>query len=177
MLPPDVHDIVKQHGAFIDIDSSLGQGTSFNLFFPVCNDGGSTGNPVESAEKSKSSGGGTILLVDDDWLIRKSLSTFLSNRGYEVLVADNGEEALTQYRQHRGSIELVILDVMLPGKNGREVYDALRKDKQEQAVLFISGSSDEELAENNIYPGKMDFLAKPLDMEVFASKVEEMLAV
>jgi PAS domain S-box-containing protein len=174
-----VHDIVKQHGAFIDIDTSLGQGTTFNLFFPACKeDHGSTistTSKVAAAEDARSPEEGTILLVDDDWLIRKSLSTYFSNRGYSVLVADNGDEAIKQYQQNRDSIALVILDVMLPKKSGNEVYDALRKENPEVAVLFISGSTIDELAEKNIYPGEVEFLPKPLDMDLFSSKVKEML--
>lgn len=172
-----VHDIVKSHGAFIDIDSSLGQGTTFNLYFPVCNrNGGSSVNKAELTEKSSDPEGKVILLVDDDWLVRKSLNACLSNKGYSVLVAENGEEAIRQYRQHRDSIELVILDVMLPKKNGSEVYGALKMENQGVKVLFISGSGSDELAEKNIYPEEMDFLPKPLDMKQFSAKIEEMLA-
>jgi len=167
-----VHDIVKQHGAFIDIDTGLQQGTTFHIFFPVYDDI----NKVQVTEKQSAPEEATILLVDDDWLVRKSLCTFLRSRGYRVLVADNGDEAISQYLQHRESIDLVILDVMLPKKNGREVYDALRKNNQAVKILFVSGSTKEDLAEKNILPDELDFLAKPLDLDAFSSKVEEMLA-
>jgi PAS domain S-box-containing protein len=171
-----VHNIVMQHNAFIEIESVIGKGTTFRIFFPVSSSGQQT-LPVEGAlsERQPVQENSTFLLVDDDWLIRKSVRLFLEGKGYTVLQAVDGEEAISQYELHKDTIGLVILDVMLPKKNGREVYDALKKKNPEVKVLFISGSSDGDLAEKNISRDILPVVSKPLDMYEFSLAIEKVM--
>lgn len=169
-----VNGIVLEHRAFIDIDSTLGQGTTFRLFFPT--DQGISKKIEESASQPPATVDKTIMVVDDDWLIRKSLLIFLQNKGYNIIMAADGEEAVNLYDQHRDTIDMVILDVMLPKKNGEEVYAALTAQRPDLPVLFISGSTRDVLAEKNIPDHGPTFLAKPVDMEELIAKIETMLA-
>jgi PAS domain S-box-containing protein len=169
-----VDNIIKQHNAFIDIDSTLNEGTTFRIFFPTCLEGDDDSSSVVLEESSKGERG-TILVVDDDWLIRKSLLIFLQGLGYSVLLAVDGDEALNKYRANRELIRLVVLDVMLPKKDGREVYDTLKAQDEDVSVLFVSGSTREVLAEKKILRDDVNFLAKPLEMKVFGEKIQEIL--
>ena len=170
-----VDNIIKQHNAFIDIDSTLGEGTTFRIFFPAYSGGDDDSVPAVILEESSDEAKGTILVVDDDWLIRKSLLIFLQNLGYSVLLAVDGDEALHRYMANREHIRLVVLDVMLPKKDGREVYDTLKAQDKDVSVLFISGSTNDVLAEKRILGPDINFLAKPLDMKVFRKKIQEIL--
>ena len=167
-----VDNIIRQHKAFIEIDSKLGEGTAFRIFFPSCLAGDTELAPVvvsgDNADREK----GTILVVDDDWLIRKSLLIFLQNLGYSVLFAVDGDEAVSKYQANRENISLVVLDVMLPKKDGCQVYEVMKEQDQDVQVLFISGSTSEVLKEKNIMVTDVNFLAKPLDMKEFGEKVE-----
>jgi PAS domain S-box-containing protein len=171
-----VRNIVAQHNAFMEIDSILGQGTTFRLFFPVFGNGQQRVHGEETlSEKQPGQQAATILLVDDDWLIRKSIRMFLEGRGDTVLLAVDGEEAIAQYVQHMDMISLVILDVMLPKKDGREVYDMLKKKNPKVKVLFISGSTDETLAQKNIFRDTLPVVSKPLDMNKFSMAIEKVM--
>lgn len=168
-------NIIKQHKAFLDIDTVPQQGTTFRVFFPIQTNGddntGDILHPVPKSDPSKK----TLLLADDDWLLRKSLDLFLQKQGYNVLTAADGEEAVTMYKKHKDAIDMVILDVIMPKKNGREVYDTLKEDFPLLKALFISGSEDTILMEKKILENGLNFLAKPLDMKLFSSKIEEIL--
>lgn len=91
------------------------------------------------------------------------------------MFAADGDEALSKYKANREHISLVVLDVMLPKKDGREVYDTLKAQDEDVSVLFISGSTNEVLAEKRILNADVNFLAKPFDMKVFGEKIEEIL--
>lgn len=170
-----VDNLVKQHDAYIDVESTLGAGTTFRILFPTFtdseqqNDGKQEPHPELAADKK------TILVVDDDWLIRKSIQLFLSKKGYNVLFAADGEEAVSQYQKYEKAIDLVVLDVMLPIKDGREVYDEIKQHNKAAKVLFVSGSTANALAEKNIMVDQMDFLGKPLDMKDLEDKIAEMV--
>ncbi len=173
-----VKNIVNQHNAIMEIDTIPGEGTTFRLIFPACEDGTKVGaiESIPPAPLPLEKEGKTILLVDDDWLIRKTICTYLEEMSHTVLVAEDGENAISQYNQHKDVVSLVILDLVLPGMDGTEVYEALKKINPEVRVLFISGASDEDLAEINIFQDTLTLFRKPLDMKKFSKEVGKMLA-
>jgi PAS domain S-box-containing protein len=167
-------NIIKQHNGFIDIDTVLQQGTTFQVYLPLQGDGDNgaadrVGSEQEIDQKKK-----TLLLVDDDWLLRKSLQLFLQKSGKSVLTAADGDEAIRVYKEHKGKIDLVILDVVMPKKKGRQVYDILKQENPQVKALFISGSTEAILKEEKILENGLNFLAKPLDLNAFRLKVEEL---
>lgn len=171
-----VKNIVHQHQAFMEIDSTPGIGTTFRLFFPVSESAQyTTDKKPEIMPECSTQQGKTILLVDDDWLIRKSVRLFLEGKNHSVIIAEDGDEAIKEYKEHYDTVSLVILDVMLPKKNGRKVYDTLKKLNPDVKVIFISGSSDQELAHINITRETVTLLSKPLDMKSFSLTVEQMI--
>ncbi len=168
-------NIIKQHKAFLDIDTALHQGTTFQIFFPIQAKSDEYQDDIRHSGSQVDPNKRTLLLADDDWLLRKSLDLFLRKQGYSVLTAIDGDEAIAMYKQHKDSIDMIILDVIMPKKNGREVYDILKEDSPLLKALFVSGSTSAILMEKKILGNGLNFLAKPLDMKLFASRIEEIL--
>jgi hypothetical protein len=168
-------NIVKEHQAFIDVDTILQQGTTFHVYFPLVTNGEDDTKDITRPEDTIDPSQKTILLADDDWLLRKSLAVFLQKQGYNILTATDGDEAVATYKRHRGAIDMIILDVIMPKKNGREAYDILKEENPQLQALFISGSTEAVLKEKKILDNGLDFLAKPLDMTIFSSRIKELL--
>ncbi len=134
-----VYGIVKQHSGFIHVYSDLGQGTTFKIYLPaheldVLPD-------AETAEVPVPSGTETILLAEDDEVVRTLATRILENRGYTVISAQDGEDAINLYNDNVEKIDLVILDVVMPKLNGQAVYEAIKAIRPEIPILFSSGYS------------------------------------
>jgi len=198
-------NIVKQHKAFLDIRSVIGGGTTFEIYFPTVTpeerpdstitptepritapvitpspkevkpESVITESPLTSQQTTTQENIGTILLVDDDELIRKSLSMPLEKLGYRVLTADNGKKAISRYIDYKESIDLTILDVILPHKNGREIFEIIKRDNPEAKVIFMSGYTDNVLLDDIIEESSVTFMAKPIDFEVLQQTLKTML--
>jgi DNA-binding NtrC family response regulator len=120
---------------------------------------------MQSAGKTKTPGKGTLLVAEDDELVRKFLQNLLTKRGYTVVLAEDGEEAIRKYRENSDAIDMLILDVVLPGKNGSEVYDFIKADRPGIKALFISGYTDDIITPDGIIDENLHFLSKPIDAE------------
>jgi DNA-binding NtrC family response regulator len=112
-------------------------------------------------------------VAEDDELIRKFLERLLTQRGFTVVLAEDGEEAIRKYQEHRDSIDMLILDVVLPGRNGSEVYDFVKALRPDIKVLFISGHTDNIITADGIFDENVRFLSKPLDAEELLAIVLE----
>ena len=132
-------------------------------------------NLSSTIERNGSKLKGTILVAEDDELARKSLDVLLKHMGLEVILAENGKEAVSIYMDNRNDIDMVILDVVLPQKNGREVCDIIKQDRNDMKVLFVSGYTDDIISSKGIKEGEFEFLQKPLDPEEFIEKVRQIL--
>jgi CheY-like chemotaxis protein len=168
-----VFSIVKQHRGWIVCDSKQAGGTTFDIFLPRCEVSDAV-RPVATARPEADTKRETILLVDDESMIRQLASTILSKAGYEVLHAENGEKAVEVFRAHQDRIALVILDAVMPRLSGRETLRELVKIAPNVSVLFSSGFSTEQLALNE-FPQVRGFLSKPYRAEQLIQKVEELL--
>lgn len=160
-----VRSIVQQHNGFIDIESEVNKGTTFKIFFPAAGMRTHEMPSAKSERKQSTLGKGTLLVAEDDELVRIFLQKLLSNRGYTVVLAEDGEEAIRKYREHRNSIDMLVLDVVLPGKNGREVHDFIKSASPDIKALFISGHTDDIITAAGIFDENVQFLSKPLDAE------------
>lgn len=170
-----IFNIAKENKAFIDVESALGKGTTFKVYFPTVKEDAPEDFDNSDETDTSNQTSKTILLADDDELTRKSLTILLRRKGYRVIKAEDGEDAIEKYKLYSKLINMVILDVVLPKKNGKEVYDVIKEKNKNIKTLFISGFTNDILTEKGIKEEELNFMSKPLDIEMFASKVQSII--
>jgi len=169
-----VYGIVKQSGGGIRVTSSPGQGTSFKIYFPGT-DAALSPSVEANPQIVQPRGHETILVVEDEDIVRRVVVKKLRQLGYTVLEAENGAEALKLFEQHRENIHLLITDVIMPGLNGRELAGKIRETKAGLLVLYMSGYSQDVITSNgNLNPG-LSFLKKSAIKTDLSLKVRELL--
>lgn len=168
-----VFGIVKQSGGHIAVESKVDVGTTFLIYLPAIEESDIIS---ESALNSKTtSGSETILLVEDESVVRGIVKLSLEAYGYTVLEAGSGQDAVALAEQHEGTINLVISDVIMPAMSGRELAEILRKRYQGLKVLFISGYTDDAVLRHGIFADEEEFLQKPFLPNALVTKVREVL--
>jgi len=169
-----VYGVVKQSGGRIELASSPGKGSTFSLFFPRS----TRPVPVETKAAAPAppqvGGHETILLVEDEASLRNTLARYLSSKGYHVLEACNGREALDLVRSKGPSIDLLLTDVVMPEMNGEMLADRLHRELAGLRVLFISGYIDEP-ANLDLARPDWEFLGKPFSFQELAARVRALL--
>jgi len=166
--------IVKQSCGHIEVESEVGKGTTFKLYFPQVED---VVEPVggENLATPMAGGAETVLLVEDEPVVRELAAATLRERGYTVMEACNGEEGLAIARQHNGKIDLVLTDVVMPVMGGKEMAKALREFRLDTKVLFTSGYSEEVIGEQGLLRPGIEFVQKPYLAATLARRVREVL--
>ncbi|MBZ5542916.1 MAG: response regulator [Acidobacteriia bacterium] len=169
-----VYGIVKQSGGYIWVYSELGQGTTFKVYLPKILE------PVEARQmlptESASAGGSeTILLVEDDSSVRSLVHAVLEPRGYKLLVARDGNDALFLCEQHKGPINLLLTDVVMPGMSGRELAERLSPLHREMKVLYMSGYADNAIVHHGVLDANVRFVQKPFSPPALAKRVRLVL--
>lgn len=192
-----IYNIVKQHKAFINVESVVNQGTTFSIFIKTSGHRSPFDSPLRkpsepaaqnsapdqetvalsttSTTEVQSSRSKTVLVADDDELIRGALQLYLEHLGHQVLLAENGKTAIRIFLDQQESIDLVILDVIMPHRNGREVYEIIQKNNKSTPVLFISGDTGHIVSEEMIQQEKLNFLQKPIDFETFTATIKRLI--
>ncbi|MFC1864081.1 response regulator, partial [Thermodesulfobacteriota bacterium] len=169
-----VYGIVKKHGGYITCPSEISKGTVFKIYFPVLE--GRTAVDQEGETMIKGKGGNeTILFVDDDKINRELGEEILTNFGYKVIKASDGESALESYQDNKGEIDLVLLDLIMPGIGGQKCLEELKKMDPEVKVIVSSGYSSSNLHEEAIKYGAKDFIGKPYNIKQMLSAVRKVL--
>jgi CheY-like chemotaxis protein len=166
--------IVQQSSGEIEVESRLGKGTTFKLYFPRVQD---AIEPGRSGNLATPVAGGTetVLLVEDEILVRELAAATLRELGYTVLEAGNGQEGLRLAQQHRGRIDLALTDVVMPVMGGKEMASALRGSRPDTKVLFTSGYSEEVIGHHGVLRPGIAFLQKPYLAATLARRVREVL--
>lgn len=168
-----VYGIINQHGGAINVSSELGQGTTFELYLPLVSD--SSTEVAAAPRRAPQRGNETVLLAEDDRTVRELTGKVLRNAGYHVLEATDGEEAIELFRRHTSSIDLLISDVVMPKKSGREVYEAVTAMRPDVKVLFTSGYPADIVRGKGILDEGLNFASKPIRPQELLDKVREVL--
>jgi PAS domain S-box-containing protein len=164
------YGLIKQHGGAIAVDSQEGVGTTFRIYLPLLDRPARQGS-AEVDERSLPAGAETILVAEDEDIVRDLTRTILENAGYKVITARNGEEALELFRRHGDRIDMALLDVIMPGVDGPLVAERLRRSRSDVPVLYASGYSTSRLT-----LGEQEALVrKPFSREVLLQKVRALL--
>ena len=167
-----VYGIIKGHNGHIDVESKKGNGTTFKIYLPA------SGRKVQKTVKTADSlieGTKTILLVDDEEMVLNVGRRFLKVTGYRVLTARDGREAIEVYEKYKDSIDLVLLDIVMPNMKGGEVFDRLKEINPEIKVLLVSGYSIDGEATKILERGCNGFIQKPFDMKQLSEAIRTIL--
>ena len=169
-----VYGIVKQSGGYVWVYSEPGLGTTFKIYLPQVD------APIDAAPRAAElegtlAGTETILLAEDDELLRPLARNLLERLGYTVLAAANAEEALALVRKHAIPIHLLVADVVMPGESGRQLGRRLAELRPETRVLYVSGYTDEVIVHHGMLEPGLNYLQKPFTPGALARKVREVL--
>jgi PAS domain S-box-containing protein len=168
------YGIVQQNHGHIVVDSAPGQGTAFHIYFPSHAEAGMM--PEYDENHVPSPGTETVLLVEDEPAIREIATHLLRERGYHVLVAATGDEALQLARTHaKDKIHILIIDVVMPRLSGKMVADQIKALQPDMKVLFISGYADDTITQPGKEKASLAYLQKPFSPALLAHKIREML--
>jgi PAS domain S-box-containing protein len=169
-----VYGIIKQHNGFINVYSEKGEGTTFRIYLPLVEE------EVETAEKEISRsdfrGTETILLAEDDRAVRELTKNILEESGYQVIEAVDGKDALEKFASNKDRIQFLLLDVIMPQKNGKEVYEEIRKISPDIKVLFTSGYAEDIVQKKGISEKGLNFISKPVSPSDLLRKIRDILS-
>ena len=171
-----VYGIVTQSGGHVQLQSELRQGAVFTILLPRERDGQSAALDHPQPEAFASSSPARILVVEDDPTVRKLVTGILQRSGHQVVTAADGESALRLLEQSSEPIQLAILDVVMPGMNGREVAEQLAKSSEDIPVLYMSGYTDDEVIHRGVRDLSSRFIQKPFTAAELTRKVDEVLS-
>jgi CheY-like chemotaxis protein len=170
-----VYGVLNSHQGYVDVRSRPGEGTSFLLYFPVADDLYPPVVRVAETTEEIPPGSETILIVEDEEMLRDLLKTFLAGSGYTVLAAQNGEEGLDVYRQNRGRIALVLSDMGLPRLGGWEMFQQMKDLDPDVRVILASGYFDPNLKMDLLKAGAKDFIQKPYVPDNILRRIREVI--
>jgi two-component system cell cycle sensor histidine kinase/response regulator CckA len=171
-----VYGIVNQTGGQIHVSSKVGVGTTFTIFLPrVEREAGAAEAAAEAEAKRDLTGAGTVLLVEDEDAVRRFGVRALQNKGYKVIEARDGEDALEVLGKNGAKIDLVITDVMMPGVDGPTLIRRVRETHPDLKVIFISGYAEDSFRKRLGEGEQVHFLPKPFSLQQLAGKVKEVM--
>ena len=168
-----VYGIVKQSGGDVWVYSEPGRGTTFKLYLPLAEE--EVEESYRELLQTKSTGTETILLVEDETQVRNLAALVLRERGYEVLAASDGDEALRVAEQYAGRIHLLLTDVVMPQMSGKELSEEIKRTRLDIKVLFASGYTNDAVVHHGVLEANMEFIQKPFTPNNLAIKVRQVL--
>jgi len=169
-----VYGIVKQHSGFIVVHSAVGEGTTFEIFLPAAEPGASAAEKPRDADAARG-GNETILLAEDDASVRQLMRNILSSYGYRVVVAEDGRQAVASFEEHRDEVKLLLFDMIMPGKNGKDAYEEICRSRPGVPVLYFSGYTMDYIRHRGDLPEGVELIMKPVEPVELLRKVRSML--
>jgi PAS domain S-box-containing protein len=169
-----VYGIVRQNGGFVEVESAPGRGSTFRVHWP-CSESDACEVARAAPRASLARPGETVLLVEDESMVRGLLREVLSSAGFAILEASNGREALELHAERIGQVDVLVTDVVMPELNGSRLAEALRARKPALRVLFVSGYADAALTLDEGLDEATAFLSKPFDPSALTAKVRALL--
>jgi two-component system, cell cycle sensor histidine kinase and response regulator CckA len=169
-----IYGIVQQHNGFISVSSEPGHGSVFKIYLPLTGEA-IMDMPEPPLRAAVTSGTETVLIAEDDANVRTLSRDVLVECGCTVITAENGEEAIRKFADHPDGIHLVILDAIMPGKTGGEVFETIRKTQSRVKALFVSGYTADAAHLQPLLAKGADFIQKPVAPMVLLAKVREVL--
>jgi CheY-like chemotaxis protein len=167
-----VHSVVQQHDGWIRVRSKPGAGTEFAIFLPMA----VAEAAVEPVAEKLVGGNATILLVEDEAIVREACAAVLRGLGYTVLEANSGPHALESWGNHQGRVDLLVSDMVMPGKlSGLHVAECLRRENPALKVVIISGYNEEIIKSGDIQAQGIAVLPKPFEIGALAAMIQRML--
>ena len=169
-----VYGIIKKHSGNVTVYSEPGKGTTFCIYFAPSE--GQVQFEAVKKDATHRKGSGTILIIDDEEMLLDINASCLRELGYTVITAVDGDDGLRIYREAWGSIDIVLLDMMMPRMNGSETFARLRKINPAVKVFFISGYTDEEKFRSVIEEGALGLIRKPFDLPTLSQKINDVIS-
>jgi PAS domain S-box-containing protein len=170
-----VYGIVSQARGHIEVDSRLGEGTTFRIYLPE-GEAEAEAEPAPPANCVEAPAGSeTVLLVEDEPAVRALAAMILGRIGYRVLSAEDGPGALRVWKEHASDVDVLLTDVIMPQMSGVELAQKLRALNPQLRVLFMSGYTDDTIAKHGLRPGEISMLEKPFTAESLAAKLRAVL--
>jgi len=166
------YGIVKGHDGYVDVDSTIGRGTTFSIYLPAS---GKTASEGLKHSDDVSKGHETVLLVDDEETIREVGGELLEAMGYTVLLAEDGKKALETYQENQDEIDVILLDMVMPNMGGGEAYDRLKEIDPDVKVLLSSGFSIDGEATKILARGCDGFIQKPFTMKDLSERIKQVV--
>lgn len=169
------YGIVKKHDGFINVYSEPGNGTVFNIYLPLRAAAKTGGKEASETAAPSLEGTETILLGEDDEALRKLSVRILDHYGYRVIEAVDGQDAVDKFIEFQDSVDLVVLDAIMPKKNGREACEEMSSQRPDMKFVFVSGYASDIFKERQPHDDRSTFIQKPVSPTVLVAKVREML--
>ncbi len=169
-----VYGTINNHGGTVSLDSTIDQGTTVTMHLPAVEINHEL-PPPKKQSKSLTSGTGTVLLVDDERLVRDSGKRMLKKLGFDVVVAIDGHQAIAACEERRGDLTIVILDIIMPVMDGTETFYAIKQAYPNLEVLLSSGYTKEDKADNLLRAGAIGFIQKPYTFETLSRELAKVL--
>ena len=168
-----VYGIIKQHGGYINVESKPCKGTTFRIYLPLIK---------STVEEGKSTplpaylnGTEMILVAEDDAEVRNLARVLMEEAGYKVIEVADGHDTINKFMENKDNINLLLLDVIMPTKNGREAYEEIRKIRPDIKTLFMSGYSESSIHKTTILKEGFHFISKPFSQTTLLKKIREIL--
>jgi PAS domain S-box-containing protein len=168
-----VYGVIKQHNGYINCYTEIGKGTTFKIYLPLTE---SAVNEMQLSEDVAMTGGTeTVLIADDNEEVRQFMESILKKFGYKVITSIDGEDAIKKFTENKDKIQLLLLDVVMPKKNGREAYEEIQLIKPDIKALFTSGYTANVIHKKGVIEEGLNFISKPSSPKELLNKVREIL--